>query len=104
MPLGAIAGKRSLPLPVALAVQAGIAQSLRHAWAHPEASRDFIRAHAQELDDAVTKAHIETFVTAFSEDLGPAGREAIATLVERSAQLLGVELPAAGLFWPEAAA
>ena len=103
LPLGAIAGKRSLPLPVALAVQAGIAQSLRHAWAHPEASRDFIRAHAQELDDAVTRAHIETFVTAFSEDLGPAGREAIATLVERSAARLGVQLPAAGLFWPEAA-
>ena len=103
LPLGAIAGKRSLPLPVALAVQAGIAQSLRHAWSNPEASRDFIRAHAQELDDAVTRAHIETFVTAFSEDLGPAGREAIATLVERSAARLGVELPGAGLFWPEAA-
>ena len=104
LPLGAIAGKRSLPLPVALAVEAGIAESLRHAWAHPEESRDFIRAHAQELDDAVTKAHIETFVTAFSEDLGPAGREAVATLVERSAARLGAALPAAGLFWPEPAA
>ncbi|MDE7240354.1 1,4-dihydroxy-6-naphthoate synthase [Desulfovibrio sp.] len=104
LPLGAIAGRRGLPLAVALAVQGGIAESLRHAWAHPEDSRDFIRAHAQELDDAVTKAHIETFVTAFSEDLGPAGREAIATLVERSAARLGVALPAAGLFWPGAAA
>ncbi|MDE5879754.1 MAG: 1,4-dihydroxy-6-naphthoate synthase [Desulfovibrio sp.] len=104
LPLGAIAGKRSLPRDVALAVQEGIAQSLRHAWAHPEASRDFIRAHAQELDDAVTRAHIETFVTAYSEDLGPAGREAIRTLVGRSAARLGLTLPAAGLFWPEKAA
>lgn len=104
LPLGAIAGKRSLPLSVALAVQEGIAESLRHAWAHPGDSRDFIRAHAQELDDAVTRAHIETFVTAFSEDLGAAGRKAIATLVERSAARLGLALPDAGLFWPEGAA
>lgn len=104
LPLGAIAGKRTMPLPVALAVQAGIAASLRHAWAHPEDSGDFIRTRAQELDEAVTRAHIETFVTAFSEDLGPAGREAIATLVARSAGRLGVALPEAGLFWPEAGA
>ena len=104
LPLGAIAGRRSLPLSVALAVQEGMAASLRHAWAHPEASRDFIRAHAQELDDAVTRAHIETFVTSYSENLGAAGREAIRTLVERSAERLGVALPADGLFWPAAAA
>ena len=102
LPLGAIAGKRDLPLPVALAVQAGIAEGLRRAWAEPEASRAFIRAHAQELDDAVTSAHIKTFVTAYSEDLGPAGREAITILVERSATLLGMPMPQAGLFWPEA--
>lgn len=104
LPLGAIAGRRSLALPVALAVQEGISASLRHAWAHPEASRDFIRAHAQELDDAVTRAHIETFVTPYSENLGDAGREAIRTLVERSAERLGLALPAAGLFWPGVAA
>ena len=89
---------------MALAVQAGIAQSLRHAWAHPEDSRDFIRSHAQELDDAVTRAHIETFVTAFSEDLGTPGREAIATLVGRSAERLGAAVPPEGLFWRERAA
>lgn len=104
LPLGAIAGKRSLPPAVALAVQGGIAKSLRHAWAHPEASRAFVRAHAQELDDAVTSAHIKTFVTAYSENLGPAGREAITALVARSAALLGVPMPGAGLFWPESEA
>lgn len=104
LPLGAIAGKRSLPRAVALAVQAGIAESLRHAWAHPADSQGFIREHAQELDDAVTRAHIETFVTAFSEDLGPAGREAILTLVTRSAERLGLALPPPGLFWPKNAA
>lgn len=104
LPLGAIAGKRGLPLAVALAVQAGIAESLRRAWDEPDASRSFIRAHAQELDDAVTRAHIETFVTAYSEDLGPAGREAITTLARRSATLLGAPMPPAGLFWPESAA
>ncbi len=104
LPLGAIAARRDLAPSAALAVQAGIAASLRHAWAHPEASRAFIRAHAQELDDAVTRAHIDTFVTPYSENLGETGQGAIRTLVERSAARLGRSLPGAGLFWPEAAA
>lgn len=101
LPLGAIAARRDLPLSVALAVQGGIAASLRYAWEHPDVSYDFIRKHAQELDDAVIKAHIKTFVTSYSENLGDTGREAIRMLVDRSARRLGLELPATGLFWPE---
>lgn len=100
LPLGAIVARRDLPLDVALAVQEGIAASLRHAWAHPGDSRDFVRAHAQELDDAVTEAHIRTFVTPYSEDLGARGREAIQTLVRCSAARLGLALPPQGLFRP----
>ena len=98
LPLGAIAVRRDVPPATAKAVQTAIAGSLRYARAHPEASRDFIRSHAQELDDAVTRAHIETFVTDYSLDLGEAGRKAIELLVGRAAALEGRRIPDEGLF------
>ena len=98
LPLGAIAVRRDLPLPVARRVQGAITASLAYANAHPDHSREFIRAHAQEMEESVTRAHIKTFVTDFSLDLGPAGRAAIETLVGRAAGLMGKNLPAEGLF------
>ncbi|WP_165174955.1 1,4-dihydroxy-6-naphthoate synthase [Desulfovibrio sp. ZJ369] len=98
LPLGAIAVRRDLPLQTARAMQAAIADSLAYARAHPEACKDFVRSHAQEMEDSVIRAHIETFVTDFSLDLGEAGRRAIEALVSRAAALLGRELPARGLF------
>ena len=50
------------------------------------------------MDENVTSAHIKTFVTDFSLDLGPAGRAAIETLVGRAAALMGKTLPSEGLF------
>ena len=54
--------------------------------------------HAQEMEESVTSAHIKTFVTDFSLDLGLAGRAAIQTLVGRAAALMGKSLPPEGLF------
>ncbi|WP_165069182.1 1,4-dihydroxy-6-naphthoate synthase [Desulfovibrio sp. ZJ200] len=98
LPLGAIAVRRDLPLQTARAMQTAIADSLAYARAHPEACKDFVRSHAQEMEDSVIRAHIETFVTDFSLDLGEAGRRAIEALAGRAAALLGRELPARGLF------
>ncbi len=98
LPLGAIAVRRDVPLETARAVQAAIAASLSYARAHPQASGDFVRAHAQELEESVTRAHIETFVTDYSLDLGEAGRAAIEQLVGRAAALEGLRIPPQGLF------
>ena len=98
LPLGAIVVRRDVPLDLARAVQSAIAQSLAHARQHPQDSAAFIRSHAQELDDSVIAAHIRTFVTDFSLDLGDAGRAAITELVAKSAELAGKTLPQAGLF------
>lgn len=98
LPLGAIAVRRDVPAATARAVQDAIRQSLDYANAHPDASREYIRACAQELSDEVTQAHIRTFVTDFSRDLGPDGRSAIERLVGRAAATLGRPLPADGLF------
>ena len=98
LPLGAIAVRRDVARDVALAMQQAIADSLRHANAHPEDSRQFIRDNAQELSDTVTAAHIRTFVTDYSLDLGEQGRAAITMLVEKAAAARGKRLPAEGLF------
>jgi 1,4-dihydroxy-6-naphthoate synthase len=59
-----------------------IRASVRHAFDHPEDSRDFVRAHAREMDDDVTRRHIELYVNDFTLDLGETGRRAILTLGE----------------------
>ena len=98
LPLGAIAVRRDVPLALARRMQGAITASLAHANAHPEDSRDFIREHAQEMDETVTRAHIRTFVTDFSLDLGQAGKAAIEMLVARTAELDGTAMPKEGLF------
>lgn len=98
LPLGAIAVRRDLDRGLARAVDQAIADSLRYANAHPDASREFIRRHAQEMDPEVTARHIATFVTAYSLDLGEQGRQAMEVLVRCAAQEEGRAVPEAGLF------
>lgn len=87
LPLGVIAVRRDMDRGTALAVQAAIRASLEYANARPEACREFVRAHAQEMAPEVTAAHIKTFVTDFSLDLGAAGMNAVRVLAERAARL-----------------
>jgi 1,4-dihydroxy-6-naphthoate synthase len=44
------------------------------------ASREFVKQHAQELDDDVINQHIELFVNEYSLSLGDSGRLALASL------------------------
>ncbi len=84
LPLGCIAVRRDLPKDVGLALEAGITQSIEFARAHPEASKDFIHSHAQELSDEVTCAHIKTFVNDYSLHLGKDGQSAIQKFLSTS--------------------
>ncbi|MDR1989431.1 MAG: 1,4-dihydroxy-6-naphthoate synthase [Acidobacteriaceae bacterium] len=89
IPLGAIAIRRDLPDEVQRTVNALVRQSVEYAFAHPEASAAFVRAHAQEMDEAVMRQHIALYVNDYSIDLGADGRGAIEMLFER-AQRAGV--------------
>ncbi|MCM2265696.1 MAG: 1,4-dihydroxy-6-naphthoate synthase [Desulfuromonadales bacterium] len=84
IPLGGILARRDLGTETIRAVDAAIRASLEHARAHPDAARAYIRAHAQELDDAVTAAHINLYVNDFSRDLGAEGVRAVETLLARA--------------------
>jgi 1,4-dihydroxy-6-naphthoate synthase len=83
IPLGAILARRDLD---AAALTATIQASVDYAFAHPEASAEFIAAHADEMDPAVQRQHIDLYVNSFSRDLGEEGYEAIEELLGRAHQ------------------
>lgn len=86
IPLGGIAIRRGLDDHLKVMIQEQIANSVRYAWAHPQASADYIQCHAQEMDPRVTRQHIELYVNDYSADLGTLGRQAITKLYAEAVQ------------------
>ncbi|MDP9798960.1 1,4-dihydroxy-6-naphthoate synthase [Catenuloplanes nepalensis] len=84
IPLGAILARRGKVDPAA--ATAWIRESVRAAWADPAASRDYVMAHAQEMDPAVQEQHIALYVNEFTAELGDAGYEAVNALLGRAAK------------------
>ncbi|MER7752647.1 1,4-dihydroxy-6-naphthoate synthase [Kitasatospora sp. NPDC097643] len=85
IPLGAIVAKRSLGAERLRALTDTVRASVRQAWADPAASRDYVLAHAQEMDPDVAQQHIGLYVTEFTEDLGAEGYAAVRALLTRAA-------------------
>ncbi len=81
VPLAGICARADLDPAMVDAAERAVRASVAHAFAHPEASRAFVRAHAQEMSDEVCEAHIRLYVNELSLDLGDAGLRAIARLV-----------------------
>jgi 1,4-dihydroxy-6-naphthoate synthase len=80
LPLGAIVASRALEETTIREFEALLRRSIEYAFEHPELSRDFIKQHAQELDDTVIDSHIALFVNDYSLSLGEEGRRAIEQL------------------------
>ena len=99
IPLGGIVIKRELSLDVQQAMNRIMRRSVEHAFAHPDASRDFVRAHAQEMSEDVMRRHIELYVNDYSIDLGHEGRRAVELLFARAAET-GVIAPLPPVFLP----
>jgi 1,4-dihydroxy-6-naphthoate synthase len=101
IPLGAIVARRSLGGPVLRQLADAARASVRAAWRDPAASREYVMAHAQEMDGAVADQHIGLYVNPFTEDLGPDGYAAVRGLLERAAaEGLVPELPPGALDFP----
>lgn len=98
IPLGAIIAKRGSV--DAGAVAAWVRSSVQYAWAHPEASRDYVLEHAQEMDSAVADSHIDLYVNEFTADLGEDGYAAIRSLLTRAAREGLVPAFDEGLLYP----
>ncbi|MEU5382405.1 1,4-dihydroxy-6-naphthoate synthase [Kitasatospora cineracea] len=86
IPLGAIVARRSLGAERLRELADTVRASVRAAWADPAASREYVLAHAQEMDPAVAEQHIALYVNEFTEDLGEAGYAAVRGLLARAAE------------------
>uniref|UniRef100_UPI0040563A49 1,4-dihydroxy-6-naphthoate synthase n=1 Tax=Alistipes sp. TaxID=1872444 RepID=UPI0040563A49 len=80
LPLGSIVAARDLGEGCKADFEALLGRSIAYAFEHREASRDYIKEHAQELDDSVIDSHIALFVNDFSLSLGDEGRRAVEAL------------------------
>lgn len=80
IPLGGIVVNRNLSEDVQQKVNRVLRKSVEYAFENPKSGLDFIRQHAQEMEEKVMYKHIELYVNQYSIDLGPEGRKAIDTL------------------------
>ncbi|WP_207421752.1 menaquinone biosynthesis family protein [Desertivirga brevis] len=87
IPLGGIVIKRNLPEEVKLKFNRVLRKSVEFAFANPKSSIDFIRQHAQAMEEEVMYKHIELYVNKYSVDLGDEGRKAIKLLFSKASEL-----------------
>lgn len=80
IPLGGIVVNRRLEHGIQEKMNRVLRKSVEYAFAHPKSGLDFIRSHAQEMDESVMYKHIELYVNKYSADLGQEGRKAIDVL------------------------
>lgn len=82
IPLGCIIMRRSVDTEIHFRVEQLIRESLQYSWnQYPELS-EFVKEHAQEMDESVMRQHIELYVNEHSMDLGPLGIEAVRKFIQ----------------------
>jgi len=84
IPLGGIAGQRTLDPATLQKVNRIIKRSIEFAFSNRESSKEFIKRHAQEMDEDVIKQHINLYVNDYSLDLGERGKQAVVILFEKA--------------------
>ncbi len=77
IPLGGIAIKRSIPLNIQRTLDALIKESIQYAFQNYPKLSPFIIEHAQAMEEAVMRQHIDLYVNDYSIDLGNEGKKAI---------------------------
>ena len=98
IPLGGIAMRRSLGRERIRRVENAIRASLDAARADESAVWGNVRAHAQEMEDAVMRQHIDLYVNEFSRGYGAEGEAAIRRLFEEAERKGVVPASAAPIF------
>jgi 1,4-dihydroxy-6-naphthoate synthase len=81
VPLAGICARDGLAPNLVADAERAIRASVAFAFAHPQVSRAYVRAHSQEMSDDVCDQHIRLYVNEHSLDLGHDGLRAIERLV-----------------------
>jgi 1,4-dihydroxy-6-naphthoate synthase len=76
--------KRNLPVAIQHKINRLLRNSVEFAFANPSASFDYVKEHAQEMDETVRKEHIALYVNEHSVDLGKKGKHAIEILFQKA--------------------
>jgi 1,4-dihydroxy-6-naphthoate synthase len=87
IPLGGIVINRELAQDVKEKINRLIRESVEYAFANPKSGIDYIRLHAQEMEEEVMYKHIELYVNQYSVDLGDLGRKAIKSMFSKAQDL-----------------
>jgi len=85
VPLAGIFARSDLEAGLVEESEAAIRASVEYAFAHPEASRDYVRSLSHEMSDEVCAAHVALYVNEHSVDVGDEGLVAIDRLLGRAA-------------------
>lgn len=80
IPLGGIVVKRNLAGDVKQKINRVLRRSVEYAFANPKASYEYVKTHAQEMEEEVMYKHINLYVNQFSVYLGEEGKRAVKTL------------------------
>jgi 1,4-dihydroxy-6-naphthoate synthase len=89
IPLGGIVMDKKFGIADISKVDALIRRSLEYSYENYPHLSNYVKEHAQEMEEEVMRKHIDLYVNNFSLDLGDEGREAIAVLMGASRQLIG---------------
>ena len=82
IPLGGIVARRGLGTEVARQLDRLIRSSVEQALGAYPLVTDYVKRHAQEMDEAVMRQHIDLYVNDFSVGMGEGGRSAVRKLLE----------------------
>lgn len=87
IPLGGIVIRRNERAALPAKVNRLIRKSLEHAFTNYPALPDYVKEHAQEMDETVMRQHIDLYVNNYSLTLGRDGENAISTLLQTYTRL-----------------
>lgn len=94
IPLGNIAIKRSIPSEIRAKFDRVLRRSVVFALANPKESSEFVKQHAQEMDEDVMQKHIALFVNQSTVDLGEEGKKAVQVFFDAAKEINAIpELP-----------
>lgn len=82
LPLGGIAINQSIKRTAAMKINGLIRRSIDFAFSNYPVLADYVRQHAQEMNEDLMRQHIELYVNDYSLELGDEGRLAIQSLYQ----------------------
>ena len=89
IPLGGIVARRGFDKELLQKINRVLRRSLEYAFANPDASRDYVCAHAQEMSYDVMQQHIQLYVNQYSLDLGEKGIAAVENMFKALKSQIG---------------